>query len=1442
MKRTLLPTVRLILSLLALTQSAPAQMNAAPFISSIANLSVPANSSTLIAVTVGDLETPANNLVLTGASSNLTLVASSGIAFFGSGSNRLVRIRPLTNQIGTTRIQLQVSDAGGATASSFFLLTVTNGPPIFSPIPNRMVNAGITSAPIFFTVMDVETPSSAIVVSASSSATNLLANENIFLGGSGSNRTLQVRPALLLGILTVSLTATDILGASATTSFVLTLSNAPPTVLTPDSYALGMNSTSPPLAFTVSDLETPSSNLVTFAFSANTNLIPNENLLLSGGQAQRSLTLWPASNQIGTSVVSIVVTDSLGGQATNRIVVAALQFLEISNGMTGLWYSSGAWGDYDNDGFLDVVVSGLTEAGTNRTAIYHNNGDGTFSDIHAGLPDVRGVVAWGDYDNDGRLDLVICGAAAIGNISRIYHNEGRGVFRDIAAGLPGFGLPAVAWGDYDNDGDLDLLISGASGTKQTKIFRNDHGQFVDSGIVLPGLSDGSAAWGDYDNDGDLDLLLQGVNDNYQQFTRVFRNQGQGVFADINAPLQGLKEGSVSWGDYDNDGNLDILIGGSDTSYHELTLLYKNDGNGGFFDTGALLPGTRTVGVAWGDYDNDGYLDVAFGYGDGPNQARPAIYRNVNGAYTNSGNVLYGLFDGAIAWGDYDNDGRLDLLQTGTASDTGVGIYATKIYRNYGPITNRPPIAPNGLSATVAGRTVRLSWLPGSDPDQRGGLTYNLRVGSSPGESDVVSPMSASNGWRRIPSDGNAFHNLNWPLRELAPGTYYWSVQTIDHGFCGSPFAPEASFIVSSPPTSPSALTEAPSGVTCLDAIFNGFSDPNGLATTVWFHYGFTTNYGTSSPLLSLGDGTNEVAIHLAITNLLPSTLYHLRLCAANSAGTNMGLDRVFVTPAFSQFSEVPSVLPGMTYGQASWADFDNDGDLDLFVAGYTNSARTWGTVLLRNDGNGRFTPVPGAPYGGFATSEPWNDFDNDGNLDLLLNSGLYHNEGDHSFAQYFSFPVGSFSSLNWVDYDNDGASDLQISGEPPDAILASYLYRNNRNGNFTRSDTNLLFSSGPVVWGDYDNDGDLDALMGSASGSNPWFMIPRLLRNDGGGLFTDVALPNFQIMGRAYGVAWGDFDNDGDLDMALVGQRGGTNFGAIFRNDGNGVFTETTANLLYEINAPYYLVNLQCGDYNNDGWLDILVAGPANSHLWRNLGGGNFVHSGIVFSNTTTGVAFGDYDNDGDLDLICVGSYDGQVLTRLFRNNNSVPNRPPGAPPNLRSAVFGSSVVLSWDLPNDANQTNGFTYNLRVGTTPGGAEIMTPLADLQNGFRRVARFGNAGVGLSWRLQLPVGAYYWSVQAIDHSLAGSRFSDEGTFAINAAPPIFTALKMLKDGSFQFGFTNTSGSVRILAATNLALPLSQWTVLGSVGPLLNGVYQFTDIQSTNYPQRFYRVIQP
>ncbi|TLY28024.1 MAG: T9SS type A sorting domain-containing protein, partial [Ignavibacteria bacterium] len=457
-----------------------------------------------------------------------------------------------------------------------------------------------------------------------------------------------------------------------------------------------------------------------------------------------------------------------------------------------------------------------------HSAIFRND-SGTFHDIGAVLT-YGNAAAWGDYDNDGDLDLVISGPTAINNanpVVKIYRND-NGTLVDINAPIPGL-VGTVAWGDYDNDGDLDLFVTGspdAAGSFYSRIYRNDGGNFVDIGVNLPGGWASSAAWGDYDNDGDLDLVLIGYG-TYRGTPFLFRNDGPSLgsgwtFTNINPQIIPLANGQVAWADYDGDGYLDLVATGTTYGQGGVTKIYRNDGHGGFVDIGAPLKQLGVSGAAWGDYDNDGQPDLIVKgaedfFGTNPSAK---IYRNNNGTFVDIDAAIIPTWFGNVAWGDFDNDGDLDILTAGATITDPPFYYATRIYRNsLGSNTfteNTVPTAPTKLSSTVAGDTVALTWNRSTDNETpQAGLTYNIRVGTTPGGVQKMTPLAdPSTGYRKVVQLGNTSYRNSWTLKNLPPGTYYWSVQAIDNAFAGSPFAEEQSFTIYaiSPQISPRILS------------------------------------------------------------------------------------------------------------------------------------------------------------------------------------------------------------------------------------------------------------------------------------------------------------------------------------------------------------------------------------------------------------------------------------------------------------------------------------------------------------------------------------------------------------------------------------------------------------------------------------------------------------
>jgi hypothetical protein len=520
-------------------------------------------------------------------------------------------------------------------------------------------------------------------------------------------------------------------------------------------------------------------------------------------------------------VLAVVLASAVGqlSGAERAGAPLSLAFNDISAGLTGVSPSSVAWGDYNSDGYPDILLTGQTSSGY-VSKIYKNNGGTSFSEdttAESGLIGVAGSAAWGDYNSDNKPDILLTGFSSSGHVSKIYKNNGDGSFSEIpfsaGAGLTGVVYGSVAWGDYNSDGKPDILLAGAVSDTNliAKIYRNNgDGTFTDIGAGLSGVRDGSVAWGDYNSDGKPDILITG-NDSanpivINRIAKIYRNNGNGTFTEdttADAGLTGVMYSSVAWGDYNSDGKPDILLTGS-TDFAYLSKIYRNNGDGTFTAIAAGLIGVDYSSVAWGDYNLDGRPDILLTGRTGGSPAYVSrIYKN-NGVTgfsedtTADAGLTTAVWVGSVAWGDY-NDGKLDILLAGL---TGSSSRIAGVYRNDTATSAFAlPTAPGSLSASFAFGVENLSWAAASDSTTpTTALTYNLRVGTTPAGSEIVSPMSIVGGFlfdgkRLLFQDGNVGARTSYRLTGLAAGTYYWSVQAVDAGFAGSHFASEGTFIV-----------------------------------------------------------------------------------------------------------------------------------------------------------------------------------------------------------------------------------------------------------------------------------------------------------------------------------------------------------------------------------------------------------------------------------------------------------------------------------------------------------------------------------------------------------------------------------------------------------------------------------------------------------------------
>lgn len=396
------------------------------------------------------------------------------------------------------------------------------------------------------------------------------------------------------------------------------------------------------------------------------------------------------------------------------------------------WTEGGNWIDYDQDGDLDLFLPNNPRS-PNNNFLYRNDGGDTFTKVDTGVIATDVVMSesgtWGDYDNDGDPDLFVAdGGFDQPRFNSLYRNDGGGFFTEITSTPLSSELSfstSSGWADYDNDGNLDLYCANLFPANNPSapsgldfLYRSDgEGSFskIETGVVATTLTRSfGISWADYDNDNDVDLFV------CNSPNILYRNDGDGVFTRMTPGQVGAiaSDGgglACSWADYNNDGFQDLFVG----RFRANDLLYQNDGDGTFtkITTGQIVTNSaeRAEGSAWGDYDNDGDLDLVVGNG-GPSLGVNYLYQNNgDGSFTrDTVNEIVnqsGCYVGTT-WGDYDNDGDLDLFMGNFSGKQSLVFRNDLSGRNWlnvtciGTISNRSAIgAKVRVKATINGQDI-----------------------------------------------------------------------------------------------------------------------------------------------------------------------------------------------------------------------------------------------------------------------------------------------------------------------------------------------------------------------------------------------------------------------------------------------------------------------------------------------------------------------------------------------------------------------------------------------------------------------------------------------------------------------------------------------------------------------------------------------------------------
>ena len=987
--------------------------------------------------------------------------------------------------------------------------------------------------------------------------------------------------------------------------------------------------------------------------------------------------------------------------------------------------------DVNGDGDMDILFSGYDST---RFGLYIDiilgNSDGSLSQGYQTnfitYPDTImeytggiGNLDLADVNLDGNIDIYINGSAQ----SRLLFNTSSGNFSQSSWLESMYVTYSDAkWADANMDGRPDLFFMGVNEYTDNivnELFINTGNDLkTDPTTIFPGLFTGSSAWGDFDNDGDPDLILGGRTANpNSSVTRLYQNEPVGRLSEITTAdaINGLKAGTFHFTDLNADGDLDLIMTGWNKIEGRLvTYILNNEPLGTF----SLASDQIDFGVAYGsidaiDINQDGFRDFLIAGADSVSIYSGKIHSLSGRVYLNNGNSTFTEIKQipdirSARFIDIDQNGVPDLVTNGTNH---IGISDStfsNVYINNTEAINENPQPPSALTAFAVSTRAIFSWGSGSDDtDLPVSLSYNVRIGTSSKGNQIISssiPFNTSNVGTRLIREFN----------EIPHGTYYWSVQTVDASGNTSDWSNEDTLFI--PRMVPSTQS--------LPGVY--------YSSAGWADY---TEDGM--PDLAL---TGVTFSGSSITNLFENSGGLL------SQDLGQSIDAVFG-------------------GHLSWVDYTNDGHLDLsmtgfqisnFFGGFKTSFYKWsnGIYILDIDSeideDLNFDGIGDNWVNGGVNGHHWGDYDNDGDLDYV--QGGFDNSYSRRLDVFYNdngilridkdqinlIPINP-AIVHWVDLDRNGRLDLVTIGADETENIRMRVYKNNSNHILVPSMTweSEIFGvlSGAIAFGDYNNDGYDDFALTGMNSDNE--LVTYIVTNSINTFIATHILP-----GIYYGKpAWGDYDSDGDLDLLVSGHSTVT----------YGSFGQVTLG-----SDPITRIYHQ--DENGDFIIDQTL---------------QIDSVGISFSQ------WGDYDSDGDLDLFISGFKANQdVVAQVYDNLEGLenPNKIPNAPYLLDdSNINNDRVTLSWTAPIDpANANGGYTpelglrYQLQVGyedesndhaisTGHYGLSEIGKLAPSINGPQKVLK------------DLKEGNYSWRVRAIDHGKGISNWSSTEYFYIDVTPP-------------------------------------------------------------------------
>ena len=472
---------------------------------------------------------------------------------------------------------------------------------------------------------------------------------------------------------------------------------------------------------------------------------------------------------------------------SNVYSLLSQEFIEFPSTFAAVQNSTVNWGDLDNDGDFDLIITG--EKASGFISLIYRNDDSVFVDINAGLPGIKsGSVFLGDLDHDGDLDILLSGSIELGRLTKIYLNDNMS-FTELGANLVGISNGESKMGDLDNDGDLDIMISGYDGLdERTSIYINNDLVFTVHSTSIENITDTHFDLGDIDKDGDIDIAITGQKDNIVE-AKYYLNENFS-FTEINSSIANIVGGEVEFVDLYNENIIGVFIFGFSTFgvefYQSNYLTSENNSlvqNNLAFGISPYFADSKVV-----DFNSDGTYDIALSgsLGNNLDEAIFNIYNNIDGLFAEWQNIIKPLAKGSMAWGDIDNDKDLDLIITGIDKDS----LDTKLYKNNLAIEFLSIPNLKDLNYFIRKDTVYFNWeLDLPQFEQKPNLTYELQMGTESDPDSIKSGHFMNDGTRLIPKKGAHFiSKWKWFRGDYPDGNYTWAVQAINTSYQGSDVA------------------------------------------------------------------------------------------------------------------------------------------------------------------------------------------------------------------------------------------------------------------------------------------------------------------------------------------------------------------------------------------------------------------------------------------------------------------------------------------------------------------------------------------------------------------------------------------------------------------------------------------------------------------------------